>query len=87
MSLDNSSLARFDHDGIELIIDTKTGESFATQRGYARMSNKTQVAIFKRLEKLDNQTLIKNAEIDTGYGFKVVNLIPESIISEWLPEF
>ena len=44
----NSSLQRFDHDGIELIINTETGESFASISGYARMSGKAQSTINPR---------------------------------------
>lgn len=33
-----TNLARFENDGIELVIDTNTGEAFASQTGYARMS-------------------------------------------------
>jgi hypothetical protein len=42
-------LQRFDHDGIELIIDTQTGESFASIKGYARMSGKSHNAITMRV--------------------------------------
>ena len=51
----NSSLQRFDHDGIELIIDTQTGESFASIKGYARMSGKSHNAIIMRLNRLSKE--------------------------------
>lgn len=48
-------LQRFDHDGIELIIDTQTGESFASIKGYARMSGKSHNAITMRLNRLSKE--------------------------------
>jgi hypothetical protein len=80
-----ASFERFDKDGIELIIDTATGESFASISGYARMSGLTQQAISKRL-KVGNFESIKTAEILTTTGLKTHNLIPESIIVQWLPK-
>lgn len=81
-----SNLTRFENDGVELVIDTETGEAFATQSGYARMSGLTVRGIGKRLEKLVNSNIIKTDEIDTGYGFKVVNLIPADLVYDWLFE-
>lgn len=81
-----NNLTRFENDGIELIIDTQTGEAFATQSGYSRMSGLTVRGVGKRLEKLVNSGLIKNAEINTGYGLKVVNLIPADLVYDWMCE-
>ena len=81
-----NNLTRFDSDGIELVIDTQTGESFATQSGYARMSGLTVRGVGKRLEKLVNSDLAKTAEIDTGYGIKVVNLISADLVYDWMCE-
>ena len=81
-----NNLTRFDSDGIELVIDTQTGESFATQSGYARMSGLTVRGVGKRLEKLVNSDLVKTAEIDTGYGIKVVNLISADLVYDWMCE-
>ena len=79
-----NNLTRFDNDGLELVIDTKTGEAYATQSGYARMSGISLTGVAKRLEKLVNQNEAKKAEINTGYGFKVVNLIPAKLVFKWL---
>lgn len=73
-------------DGLEIIIDTNTGESFASQRGYARIGNISETAVRKRLQKLANSNLVKKAEMNTGYGFKVANLLTEDLIAEWLPK-
>lgn len=81
------NLARFEtEDGVELVIDTQTGETFATQRGYARMSGRDPSTISRRCAKLDDSKAIKNSEIDTGYGFKVVALIPADLVYDWMFE-
>ena len=79
----NSSLQRFDHDGIELIINTQTGESFATVRGYARMSGKTHTTILRRLKVVDSEAL-NHAQIQTAVRLQGVYLIPEDLICQWL---
>ena len=81
----NSSLQRFDQDGIELIINTETGESFATVRGYARMSGKTHTTILRRLKVVDSDVL-NHAQIQTAGGLQTVALIPEDLICQWLPK-
>jgi hypothetical protein len=78
-----TNLTRFDHDGLELVIDTETGEAFVTQSGYARMVNVSQQAISKRL-KTDNQNCVKRAEILTKTGLKPTTLIPEDLLCDWL---
>lgn len=79
------SLQRFEQDGIEILIDSVTGESFASVSSYARMSGKDKSVISRRLKTvaLDDQ---KTAEIETVSGVKTVALIPESLIAEWLPK-
>jgi hypothetical protein len=76
---------RFDKDGIELIIDTVTGESFASINGYARMSGKDASTISRRLKGIATESS-KTAEILTAQGLRTVVLIPESLIAEWLPK-
>ena len=71
-------LTRFDNNGIELIIDLDTGEAFATQAGYARMSGLSKQAISKRLQGV-NQKEAKTAEIPTSQGLRMVNLIPAKL--------
>ena len=81
----NISLQRFDQNGIELIIDTETGESFASISGYARMSGKAQSTISGRLATYRDEAL-KTAEILTTTGLKTVRLISENLICKWLPK-
>lgn len=76
----NSDLQRFDRDGIELIINTRTGESFATVSGYARMSGKAQSTISERIGKHPVET----AEIETAGGVQGVRLIPGRLACQWL---
>lgn len=78
-----SSLTRFEKNGIELVINTETGEAFATISGYARMQGKAQSTISERVEKLYWKTEIKTAELNTGYGFKLYRLILAQIVGEW----
>lgn len=75
------TLQRYDKDGLELVIDDRTGETFATIRGYARMVGKTKQSINKRVKGV-NQATVKSAEIQTPGGLQGVTLIPESTISK-----
>jgi hypothetical protein len=78
-------LQRFDHDGIELIINTETGESFASIKGYARMSGKIPSTISRRLTMSGlREKGLEQAQIETAGGLQGVALIPESLICQWL---
>jgi hypothetical protein len=48
-----NELTRFENDGIEVLIDMATGESFASASGYARMCGKSQSTISKRLKGMN----------------------------------
>ncbi len=79
------SLQRFDHDGIELIINTETGESFASISGYARMSGKMPSTISRRLTMSGlREKGLEQAQIETASGLQTVELIPENLICQWL---
>jgi hypothetical protein len=86
MSKSIAKYERFDKDGFELVINTKTGESFATVRGYARMAGISQPAITQRVarSKGDNKVKLKTAEVLTPGGLQGVKLIDEKTISEWI---
>jgi hypothetical protein len=82
-----SSLTVFKQDGIELVIDTMTGEAFATQAGYCRMSGVAKDTISKRMSrgyKGVDITGFKMAEIFTGGGLQGVALIPADTVFDWL---
>ena len=76
-------LTRFNNDVIVLLIDTQTGEAFATQAGYARMSGLSQQAVNKRCRGY-NQDDMANVEIDLGHGLQGYNLIPAKLVYRWL---
>lgn len=81
-----TNIVRFDgQDGIEILIDTSTGESFCSVKGYARMSGKDKSTISRRLEGVakDGQ---KTAKAPTAGGIQGVALITEDLIVEWLPK-
>lgn len=75
-------------DGLEVIINTETGETFASTRGYARLSGLSPSGIRKRLKKLviegGNQMVVQNVEIQTPGGVQSGNLITEDLIIEWI---
>lgn len=82
----NEKLQRFDNEGLELIINTQTGESYASVSGYARMSGKPRTTIQSRINKIkgdDNVTSFE-AQIQTPGGTQWVTIIPEDLIVEWI---
>ena len=81
-----TSLQRFDNaDGIEIVIDLLTGESFASQSGAARMCEVSETAIRKFLTS--NQIKVKSAEILTRTGSKTSNLVDEDGILRCLAKY
>lgn len=78
-----SNLSVFKSDDLEIIINTQTGESFCSVNGYARMSGKAKSTISGRVEKLVQSGEIKEDEVNTGYGFKLVRLIPAQLAFKW----
>jgi len=82
----NTALAQYNNDGIEIYIDTTTGESFASVRGYSRMGKISAATVHKRLSKGVHQEQYKTAKVQTNSGFQGVYLIPEPTIAQWLPE-
>jgi len=87
------NLERFDRDGIELFINRKTGEAWATVRGYARMSKKAQSTVQSRLDRMsegERNTLTKMTEIEIPEGvqgeritLQAVRLIPAKLVFKW----
>ena len=77
------NLTRFDNDGIELLINTQTGEAFSTQAGYTRMSGLSQQAVNKRCRGYNQDKLI-NTKIKTLGGSQDVIVIPVKTASDWL---
>lgn len=80
-----TNLQRYDNDGIEIFVNTETGESCASVSGYARMAGKDKSTISRRLGAVAD-TPAKTAEIQTATGFKTVSLVTEDLIAGWLPK-
>lgn len=81
------NLTRFEtNDGVELVIDTQTGEAFATQAGYVRMSGKSKSTVSDRVSKGVRLGDVKEDEIQTAGGLQGVRLIPADIVYDWLFE-
>lgn len=78
-----SNLSAFNNDGLEILINTDTGESFCSVSGYARMSGKDKSTISRRLGNVAIQ-LQKTAEIQTPKGLRTVAVVSEDLISEWI---
>lgn len=79
------NLTRFETtDGVELVIDTQTGEAFATQAGYVRMSGKSKSTVSERVSKGVRLGDIKENEIQTARGLQKITLIPVKDVINWL---
>lgn len=73
-------------DGIELVINNQTGEAYATQAGYARMSGIGKDTVSRRLSrgyKGVDKSQIKYTEIQTSGGVQGVALIPADLVFDW----
>lgn len=84
-----TNLTTFNQDGIEIIINTATGESFCSIKGYARLSGKDKSTISRRVSKITQSEgvasdLIISAEIQTAGGIQGVVLITEDLITDWI---
>lgn len=82
------AIVPFNQNGIEVYIDTTTGESFCSVRGYARMSGMAQSTISSRVSRLkgERKAVLKTSKSLTAGGFQGVRLICEDLIIEWLPK-
>lgn len=84
----NENLQRFDCDGLELVINTETGESFASQSALARMVDKEpdNRAVRNFLKGVSDSNVIK-AEIQTAGGLQGVSLYDENTIYETFAKY
>jgi hypothetical protein len=74
-------LVPFCKDGLELVIDTQTGECFASQSAVGRMCGKSESTISRWIGSLA-QIEQKTAEIQTPAGLRSCALLDESAIFE-----
>lgn len=82
-------LQRFDRDGIELVINIRTGEAFATVSGYSRMSGIAKNTLANRLSrgyKGVHKASLPIAEIQTPGGLQGVHLLSADIVYDWMFE-
>jgi hypothetical protein len=84
------NLVPYTKDGLELVIDTKTGESFASISAVARMTDKDKQSISRYvnggLQSVTQMTL-KTAEIQTPIGIRSVTLLNEKQILEVVSKY
>lgn len=78
--MNNSTLTRFEKADLELIVNTETGEVFASQSAIARMVGVSETAIRKWI--ISNQITPILAKIPTSTGVKTSNLLSEDAIYE-----
>lgn len=71
-------LQRFEHDGLELVINTQTGEVFASQRAIGRMADKDEATIRRYVSAAGISPV--RAEIPTSSGLRTAALLNEDTI-------
>jgi hypothetical protein len=88
-----SNLVPFNNNGLELVIDNTTGESFASISAVARMTDKDKSLISRYVNgglKTVARMALKMAEINTTTGLKTVALLTEDqmleVIKRYKPE-
>jgi hypothetical protein len=80
-----SNLTRYDNNGLELVINTTTGEAFASISAGARMTDKSQPTISRYVNgtlKGHTQMTLLKAEINTPGGLQGGELLNENQILE-----
>ncbi len=85
-----SNLTNYNKDGLELVIDTQTGEAFASIRATARIVDKNKSSIHDYVNgKLQGvrQMTLKNAEVQTPGGIQGVRLLSEEQIVEVVTKY
>jgi hypothetical protein len=86
-----SNLVPFkNNDGLEIVIDTNTGESFASISAVARMTDKPNKTIHKYVNgglQGSTQMALKKAEIQTTGGLQGVTLLNETQILEVIAKY
>jgi hypothetical protein len=84
------NLVPYTNDGLELVIDTQTGESFASISAVARLTDKSKQSVSDYVNgelKGVRQMTLKNAEIQTPGGLQGVKLLNENQILEVVSKY
>ncbi len=83
-----SDLVNYNKDGLELVIDTQTGEAFASISATARMVDKGESTIRAYLASQNLET--KSAEVQTPGGIQGAQLLSEEqivqVVTKYKPE-
>jgi hypothetical protein len=82
-----TSLARYDNDGLELIVDQSNGAVFASLRALARMCGVHPTIVDRGLKKAVTKIDVVSAQIPTATGLKTVTLFDEYAIFEAFKEY
>jgi hypothetical protein len=85
-----SNLVPFNNNGLELVIDTTTGESFASISAVARMTDKPRQYIHRYVNgalKGVTKMELKTAEIQTPGGLQGVTLLNEQQIAQVIKHY
>jgi hypothetical protein len=85
-----TNLTPFNNDGLELVIDTTTGESFASISAVARMTDKSKQSISRYVKggiRSVTQMSLKTAEIQTPIGLRSVTLLNEAQIAQVIKHY
>lgn len=88
-----NNLTRYDNNGLELVINTATGEAFASIRATARMTDKAHSTVSRYVNgelKGGAQMVLLQAEINTPGGLQGAVLLNEkqilSVLKKYKPE-
>jgi hypothetical protein len=82
-----TSLARYDNDGLELIVDQSNGTVFASQSALARMCGVRLKTIREWRNKGVSQINVISAQVQTAGGMQGVSLFDEDAIFEAFNEY
>ncbi len=82
-----TSLARYDNDGLELIVDQSNGAVFATQRALARMCQRNESTIRDWYKRTARQINVISAQVQSERGVQGARLFDEDAIFEAFKEY
>lgn len=75
------------NDGIEIYINTSSGESFCSIRGYARMAGVASSTVDSRVSRMSDSarnSMTQITQVPTAAGVRSARIINENTIVEWL---
>lgn len=84
-NINGSKIKRYEREGYEVYIDQKSGETFTSISGYARMGRRDKTTIRRRVQGGGGNP-VKTVEVPTAGGLQGVTMVSEKQIAEWLPK-